>query len=154
MLRAQDIMTKNPVTLRPTDDVTTAARIMLERRINGLPVVDEAGRLVGVITQSDLVAQQKALSLPSVFTLFDGFVPLASLERVETEMKKITAMTVAEAMTANPVAVAPGAPLEQIASLMVDRQYHTLPVVEGGRLVGVVGKEDVIRTLIPGAAKG
>ncbi len=153
MLKAKDIMTKAPFTLRPTDDIASAARVMVEMRINGLPVVDEAGDLVGIITQSDLVAQQKTLSLPSVFTLFDGFVPLASLDKLEAEFRKITAMTVAEAMTKDPATIAPDTPLEQIAALMVDRQYHTLPVVDGGRLVGVVGKEDVIRTLIPGAAK-
>jgi CBS domain-containing protein len=153
MLKAQDIMTKTPITLRPGDDIATAARTMIDKRINGLPVVDEAGVLVGILTQSDLVAQQKTLSLPSVFTLFDGFVPLASMDKLEAEFKKITAMTVAEAMTKDPAFVAPDTPLDKIAALMVDRQYHTLPVVDGGRLVGVVGKEDVIRTLIPGASK-
>jgi len=152
MLKAQDIMTRDPLTLRPDDDIVAAARIMIEKRINGLPVVDEAGALVGVITQSDLVAQQKTLNLPSVFTMFDGFLPLASLDRVEAEFKKITAMTVAQAMTRDPIFVAPDTPLDRIASLMADRHYHTLPVVDAGRLVGVLGKEDVIRTLIPGAA--
>lgn len=153
MLKAQDIMTKDPLTLRPEDDIAAAARIMVTKRINGLPVVDQDGTLVGIITQSDLVAQQKTLRLPSVFTLLDGYVPLASLDSLEAEFKKITAMTVAEAMTKDPATVALDTPLDHIAALMVDRQYHTLPVVDHGRLVGVVGKEDVIRTLIPGAAK-
>lgn len=152
MLKAKDIMTKAPFTLSPTDDIASAARVMVEMRINGLPVVDEAGDLLGIITQSDLVAQQKTLSLPSVFTLFDGFVPLASMDKLEAEFKKITAMTVAEAMSKDPATITPETSLEEIAALMVDRQFHTLPVVDNGRLVGVVGKEDVIRTLIPGAA--
>jgi len=153
MLTAQDIMTKDPITLRPEDDITAAAKVMVAKRINGLPVVDTDGDLVGIITQSDLVAQQKTLRLPSVFTLLDGFVPLASMDSLEEEFKKITAMTVAQAMTKEPAIVAPDTPLDQIAALMVDRQYHTLPVVADGKLVGVVGKEDVIRTLIPLAAK-
>lgn len=152
MLTAQDIMTRDPLTLGPDDDITTAARIMLEKRINGLPVLDGSGTLVGIITQSDLVAQQKTLNLPSVFTLFDGLLPLASPDRVEAEFKKITAMTVAQAMTRNPACVSPDTPLEKIAALMVDERRHTLPVLDNGRLVGVVGKEDVIRTLVPGAA--
>ncbi|MEW5772643.1 MAG: CBS domain-containing protein [Thermodesulfobacteriota bacterium] len=153
MLKAQDIMTRDPLVLRPDDDIAAAARLMVERSINGLPVVDESGKLVGVITQSDLVAQQKTLRLPSVFTLFDGFVPLGSMDSLETEFKKITAMTVADAMTRDPATVGLDTPLDQIAALMVDRQYHTLPVVDSGRLVGVVGKEDVIRTLIPGTSR-
>lgn len=149
MRKAKDIMTRAPLTVGPDAEVAQAARIMLDHRINGLPVVDDDGRLVGIITQSDLVSQQKRMPLPSVFTLLDGFIPLASTERLEREMEKIAALTVAQAMTENPVTVAPDTSLEELATLMVDRKYHTLPVVEGDRLVGVVGKEDILRTLLP-----
>ncbi|WP_461209524.1 CBS domain-containing protein [Desulfocurvus sp. DL9XJH121] len=153
MLKAKDIMTADPLTLNVDDEVTAAAQIMLERRINGLPVLDAAGRLAGILCQSDLVAQQKRLKLPSVFTLLDGVIPLSSTKDLEREMEKITAITVAQAMTPNPVAVSPDTPVDEIASLMVDRKFHTLPVVQDARLVGVVGKEDVLRTLVPGGGE-
>lgn len=152
MLKAKDIMTTEPVTLNVDDEVTAAARLMIEHRINGVPVLDAKGKLAGIICQSDLVAQQKRLRLPSVFTLLDGVIPLSSTKDLEREMEKITAITVGQAMSAPAVSVAPDTDLEELASLMVDRKFHTLPVVQDGILVGVVGKEDVLRTLLP--AKG
>jgi len=148
MLRAKDIMAREIITISPEAKTVDAARILLERRINGLPVVDAGGRLVGIICQSDLVAQQKKLSLPSFFNLLDGLIPLASSRNWEQEIQKIGANTVAQAMTTDPVIVNPDTGLDEIASLMVDRKLHTLPVVENGKLVGVVGKEDILRTLL------
>ena len=148
MLKAKDIMAREIITISPEAKTLDAARILLERRINGLPVVDADGRLVGILCQSDLVAQQKRLSLPSFFNLLDGLIPLASTKTWEQEIQRIGANTVAQAMTADPVTVSPDTSLEEIASLMVDRKLHTLPVVENGKLVGVVGKEDILRTLL------
>jgi CBS-domain-containing membrane protein len=122
---------------------------LLEHRINGMPVVDSAGQLVGIICQSDLVAQQKKLTLPSVFNLLDGLIPLSSSKIFDHEVQRIAASTVGQAMTANPATITPETSLEDVASLMVDRKFHTLPVVDRGKVVGIVGKEDVLRTLLP-----
>lgn len=149
MVTAQDIMTQATITVSPEIKIAAAAKILLDHRINGLPVVDSQDRLVGIICQSDLISQQKKLPLPSVFTLLDSFIPVNSLKNMEKEMNKIVATTVAQAMTANPITVTPETSLEEIATLMVDKKLHTLPVVDQGRLVGVIGKEDVLRTIIP-----
>jgi CBS domain-containing protein len=148
MLTARDIMTEGVTTVTPETEIVQAARLLLERRVNGLPVVDKNGDLVGIICQSDLIAQQKQIPIPSVFTLLDGFMPLSSLKRLDKEVEKIAAITVGQAMSHDPVTVTPGTGIERIAELMVDRGYHTLPVVEGKKLVGVIGKEDILRTLI------
>ncbi len=148
MLIANDIMTKNPITVSPDTKIAKAVNILLEKKINGLPVVDDTDKLVGILCQSDLVALQKTLPLPSVFSFMDGFFPTTSLTNLEKDLNKISAVTVGDAMTPKPHTVSPQTPLEAIASLMVDEKYHTLPVVDGQRLVGVVGKEDVLRSLI------
>lgn len=147
-LTARDIMTSTPVTVSPETSVTEASRILLDNRFNGLPVVDAAGTLLGIICQSDLVMQHKKFHVPSFFFLLDGFIPLQSPKKMEEQLERMSAATVGQAMTAHPRAIAPDTPLEQIADLMVDDKYHTLPVVENGKLVGVVGKEDVLRTLV------
>jgi CBS domain-containing protein len=126
-----------------------AVKILIDKRINGLPVVDKDGRLVGIICQSDLVAQHKKAPLPSMFTLLDSLIPLGSLKSFEKEIQKIAATTVEQAMTTDPFTVGPEASLEEIATLMVERKFHTLPVLDGGKLVGIIGKEDVLRTLVP-----
>ena len=99
MLKAKDIMTKELVTVSPQTEITIAAKILLEKRINGLPVIDDSGKLVGILCQSDLVAQQKSIPIPSVYTLLDSFIPLTSLKRIDKEVKKIAALKVEQAMT-------------------------------------------------------
>ena len=148
MLKVKDIMTKEVISVSPNTEIVKAAKILLENRINGMPVIDAFGRLVGIICQSDLVAQQKGIPIPSVFTLLESFIPLTSMKRIDKEMEKIAALTVKEAMTLEPVTVSPETEIEEVAKLMVDKKFHTLPVVDGGKVVGIVGKEDVLKTLL------
>jgi len=153
MLKARDMMTKNVVTATPDMEIAQAARLLLEHHFNGLPVVDDKGRLIGIICQDDLIVQQKKLPLPSLFTFFDGLIPLTSYRSLEKEVDKIVASKVSQAMTPDPITIDPDTSLEDIATLMVGNNIHTLPVVEGDRLVGIIGKEDVLRTLMPSGSK-
>jgi CBS domain-containing protein len=148
MPKVKDIMTTEVISVSPETEITNAAKILLENRINGLPVIDAFGRLVGILCQSDLVAQQKGIPVPSVFTFLESFIPLTSIKRIDKEMEKIAALTVKAAMTLEPVTVSPETDIEDVAKLMVDKKYHTLPVMEGGKVVGIVGKEDVLKTLL------
>lgn len=151
MRTARDIMTRDVITVTPDTEITQATRLLLEHRINGLPVVDENRRLVGIVCQSDLIAQQKRIPLPSLFTLLDGYITLTSAKHFEKEVQKIAATRVEQAMTPEPVTVQPDTPIEDIASLMVEKKLHTLPVVDGRELLGVIGKEDMLRTLMAAA---
>ena len=149
MLKVKEIMTTKLITVSPEMEVVQAAKLLLEKRINGIPVVDETGKLVGILCQSDLIAQQKRLPIPSFFTFMDGVFSTSSAKQMEKQVKKIAAITVAQAMTLNPVFVEPDMGIEVVAGLMVDNGFHTIPVLHEGRLVGIVGKEDILRTLIP-----
>ena len=148
MMTAKEIMTTDVITLTPETDIGRAAQLLLEKGINGAPVLDDEGRVVGILCQSDLVAQQKRLPMPTVFTLLDSYISLSSSKQIEKEVRKIAALTVAEAMTPDPVTVQSDTTLETIAGLMVDSGFHTLPVVDQGTLVGIIGKEDVLKTLL------
>ena len=148
MLTAKDIMTRDVITISPETEIAHAAKLLLENRINGVPVVNEAGELVGILCQSDLIIQQKNIPIPSLFTLLDGYIPLTSSKKIDREVEKIAAKKAEDAMTANPVTISPDTEIEKVAAFMVEKNYHTLPVVDGGKLVGIVGKEDVLRTLI------
>ena len=150
MISAQDIMSRIVVTLSPQMDFASAAKVLLDNCFNGAPVVDDHGRLMGILCQSDLVAQQKSMPVPTLITLLDSFVQLTSTKQLEKEVRKIAALTVAEAMTPDPVTVQPDTGIETIAALMVDSNLHTLPVVQDDKLVGIIGKADVLKTLIKG----
>lgn len=151
MLIVQDIMTRDLITVSPETDIIKTAKLLLENHINGVPVIDETGKLVGILCQSDLVAQQKKLPIPSVFSFLDGVINVSSMKQIKKQVEKIAATVVAEAMTPNPITVQPDMGIEVVAALMVENHFHTIPVVDEGKLVGIVGKEDILRTLIPGS---
>ncbi|MFH1980600.1 MAG: CBS domain-containing protein [Pseudomonadota bacterium] len=151
MVTAKDIMTRDVITATPDMEIVQAARILLDKGINGIPVVDATGGLVGILCQSDLVAQQKKLPVPTLFTFLDGVFQLTSGPQLEKQVRKIAALCVADAMTPAPVTVTPDTGIETIAALMVDSGFHTIPVVAEGAVVGIIGKEDVLRMLLPGA---
>lgn len=148
MQTAGDIMTKEPITVSPNTEIGEAAKLILDKKFNGVPVVDKAGKLVGILCQSDLIKRQKRLPFPSIFTLLDGFIPLTSMKHLEKEVRKITGTIVADAMTPDPVTVRSDMTIQEVAGLMVDKNYHTLPVVDEGKLVGIIGKEDILRTMM------
>lgn len=154
MLKVKDIMTTEVITVSPESNIFSAAGILLENHINGVPVVDDTGKLVGIICQSDLIAQQKKLPVPSFFTFLDGLFTTSSMKQIEKQIKKIAAITVSQAMTPNPVTVRQDMDIEVVAGLIVDNGFHTIPVTDGEKLVGVVGKEDILRTLISSASTG
>ncbi|MBN1627410.1 MAG: CBS domain-containing protein [Deltaproteobacteria bacterium] len=149
MLKAKDIMTKDVISISPDLEVTQAAQILLQHGINGLPVV-KGTKLVGILCQSDLIAQQKKLPMPSLFTLLDGIIPLGSTKNFEKALRKMAATTVADAMTSKPVTVGPETELQDIATLMLDKNFHTIPVVDHEELIGIIGKEDVLKTIVSG----
>jgi len=150
MITARDIMTTQLTTLTPDMEFTQAVRTLLDKHYNGAPVVDREGNLVGILCRSDLVAQQKKLPVPTLLTLLDSFVRLPTGKQLEKQARKIAALTVGEAMTEDPVTVEPDTTISTIAALMVDSNLHTLPVVENGQLVGIIGKEDILKTLLTG----
>lgn len=147
MKTARDIMTKEVFTVEPSMSVKKLAALFTEKSVSGFPVI-ESGRLVGIVTESDLIHQNERFHIPTTVAIFDAVLLLGSSAKVEEELKRMTAATVGEIMTQNPLTIPPDATLSQMASFMGERHAHTLPVVdEGGSLLGVVGKRDLIRAL-------
>ncbi|MFP4035431.1 MAG: CBS domain-containing protein [Desulfovermiculus sp.] len=147
-MKISEIMSTDVITVQPDTNISQAASLLLANHVNGLPVVDDENNLVGIICQSDLIVQQKKIPVPTVFTLLDGLIPLSSMSHLEKEVQKMAATTVEQAMTPDPIAVSPDTELEDVADLMVKKNFHSIPVVDEGKLVGIVGKEDVLKTLI------
>jgi len=149
MIKAKDIMTRDVITVYLDTEIIQAAKLMLDSHLSGLPVVDKEGHLKGIICQSDLMTQQKKIPVPSFFVLLDSAISFTSQKNIEAEVKKMAAVKVSEAMTPDPITVDPETSLEDIATLMVKHNIHTLPVLDQSRLVGIIGKEDILRTLMP-----
>jgi CBS domain-containing protein len=150
MATVADIMERDPITVTPEDTVETLLRTLREHELPGVPVVNGGGRCVGIVTESDLVLvdEEEDLRLPLHIDLFGGTIFLGRLKPFEDRVKKAIASTVADMMTEEPTTVAPDTDVHEAARLIADHRHNRLPVVEHGRLVGVVTRLDVLEALV------
>lgn len=144
MLKAKDIMTKDVVTVSPDATLEELGRLFIEKKISGAPVVNAAGEIVGVVTENDLISKNSRLHIPTVIRLFDAFIALGT-GKLESEIRKMTASAVGEVCVKNVVTVAEETAIDEIATIMNEKKIHLLPVVKQGRIVGIIGKKDLIR---------
>jgi len=146
-LVARDIMTADPVTVGPELTVTEAAHLMTERHVGALPVV-QGGKMVGLVTEGDLIMQDARVHFPTYLSLLGGYVfaPGAN-ERFESSLRKAVAATVADVMTREPITVTADASVADVATLMVERDIARVPVMDGDVVVGIVTKSDIVRSL-------
>jgi CBS-domain-containing membrane protein len=140
-------MTREVVTIGPEASVEDLAKLLESRRISGVPVLDARSVLVGVVTQSDLVQRSRDLDLPPALNILDLHLFLETPSHFQKRLEKLLGNKVKDVMTENPVTVAPDTPVNEIARLMSAKGVHTLPVLDSGKLVGIVGKLDLIRGL-------
>lgn len=147
MKTAHDIMTQEVVTVSQDLAVEKLAEILWENRISGAPVIDENENVVAVVTESDLIDQAKKVHIPTMISILDSVIMLEKADKIEKEIRKMTGTTVKDICTRKLVTVSPDSTLDEVATIMAEQKVHTLPVLSEGKLVGVVGKADVIRTL-------
>jgi CBS domain-containing protein len=147
-LTVRDVMQRDPVTITPDADLESLLRVLREHELPGLPVVD-GDRLVGIVTESDLVLQgdDSSLHLPHYFQLFGGVVFLEPLQHLEDRLRKAFANRVSDMMTADVETISPDATVHEAARQISRSGHNRLPVVEGGRLVGVVTRVDALEAL-------
>jgi CBS domain-containing protein len=142
-LRVGDVMETDWPTLGAESTVEEAIKLFAEERVSGAPVVED-GRLVGIITEGDLIFQDADVKAPGFLDILGGIVPLGDTEEYRREALKSAGVTVGEVMTDDPVTVTPEATLAETATIMAERRKKILPVVEGGRLVGIITRMDIL----------
>ena len=147
MLTARDIMTTNIHTVTAEMSIDDLARAFVEKKVSTLPVVDAAGTLVGIVSATDLIEQDKPLHIPTVIAIFDMVIYLESEKNFRDEVEKMTARTVGEICKRDVITCSPGTEVSAIAALMTGKKVHLLPVVEDGKLIGVVGRHDILRSM-------
>jgi CBS domain-containing protein len=148
-LTVRDIMDADPVTVGPDDDVETVVRLLRRHELPGIPVINEGGRCVGIVTEADLVIadEEGDLHIPHFIELFGGVVFLEPLRRYEGRLKKAFASKVSDLMTSDPVTIEASASAREAGRIIARRGHNRLPVIEHGRLVGVVTRVDVLGAL-------
>jgi len=145
----RDIMDSSPASVSPDASVEEVVRTMREHELPGVPVVDGDGRCVGIVTEADLVLpdDQGDLHIPHYVNLFGGTVFLEPFGRFEQRLRKAFASNAADMMTADPDVVSPDTSIREAARLIHESGHNRLPVVEDGRLVGVVTRVDLLGAL-------
>ena len=143
-------MDTDVATVHPDDPIESVLRTLRDHDLPGVPVVNAGMRCVGIITEADLViaGEEQDLHLPHYFELFGGIVFLESTKKFEDRLRKATAAQARDLMTPDPVTISPDASVEEAARVIARRKHNRLPVVEHGRLVGVVTRVDVLDALI------
>jgi CBS domain-containing protein len=152
VMQAKDIMTKEVLTVKEDMTVEEVAKFLVEHRISGAPVVDETDKLKGIITEADLIIRDKKVHIPTVIQLLEGVIYLESPKRFEEEMGRILGQKVSEVMTKAVVTITPNTYIEDVATLMSTERKYLLPVVEKDKIVGIVGKADVVKAIAKGEA--
>jgi CBS-domain-containing membrane protein len=148
MLNASDIMTTEVITVKKDTSLQDLARILYDNHINGVPVVDDEDRLIGIICESDLIRKDKKLHIPTVVSVFDAVFYLESPKKLEKEIERINATQVKDLYTKDVLTVDEKTEIDEIATIMTQKKIYTIPVVDGDRVVGIIGKSDLIRTLV------
>jgi len=140
-------MTKNVRTVGTSTIVEDLARVLVEHKISGTPVVNEQDDLIGIVTENDLIRKSKKFHIPTIVRLFDAFIMLESKSSIEQEIKEMAAVTVEDIYRKEVLTVSEDTPVDEIATIMAERNIHLIPVVEGRKLKGIIGKIDIIKGL-------
>ncbi|MCL5953097.1 MAG: CBS domain-containing protein [Nitrospirae bacterium] len=145
-----DIMTKKVITVSPEDSLRKLAEVLTAEKISGAPVVDSTGRYLGVVGEHDLIRHEKPLHIPTVLTLFDSWIPLELPSTLKKEIARIGATSVKDILHKTAPTLGMQDPLRKAVELFDREDVDILPVVDRGTLVGVVGREDLVRLLLTG----
>jgi CBS domain-containing protein len=150
MAKVSEFMTTELLTLTPDMPIDKAVSVLIDRGVHGAPVV-ENGTLVGILTDGDLVIGESRIHVPSMLLIFGEFAMWPpSVRKFERESEKSIATTVGEAMTRGVHTVGPEDGIEDVATIMHERHFTMMPVVDEGQLVGVISREDLLRALSQG----
>lgn len=153
MLKAKDIMTAEVITVSPETTIEALGRLFIEKRISGVPVVDADNNLYGIVTENDLIKQNKRFHIPTLVRLFDAMIPIEGFGTVEAEIKRMSASKVSEICNRKVITVDAETSLQDIATIISEKGVHHLPVMSAGNLIGIIGQIDIIKGILGEAGK-
>jgi CBS-domain-containing membrane protein len=150
MLTAKDIMTKDVITVKPETSLEELSSLLVNNGISGVPVVDSSGSLYGIVTDNDLISRNKRLHIPTVVSFLDAAIYLESSKKFEQEVRRLAATKVGDICVRKVTTITEDTTVTDIATIMAEKKAHLLPVVKNGKVVGIVGKRDVVKAVARG----
>lgn len=146
-MNARDIMRSDAPTARMGASIADLARLMLDNNVSGIPVVGDGGKYLGLVTEKDLVTKHANVHVPVYLGILGAVIPFER-RGTDEEIQRVLAVTAGDLMEADAETVGPEASVEDVATVMVDKDAEPVPVVEGGRLLGLVSRRDIIGLLL------
>lgn len=151
MALIKDIMTSDVITVKEEDTIEKCANLLIKHNLSGLPVVNEAGFVRGIITEGDLIRRSSKVQTPAYLELLGGIIYLDDPNKFFADVQKSMGLTAKEVMTDSVTTIGPDAEIEQAANLLVRKKIKRLPVVnESNILIGIVARKDIMTHLFEG----
>lgn len=143
-----DVMTPDPVSVAPNAVLKDAIQLLVDHRVSGLPVIDDSGNLVGILSESDLMWQTTGIDLPAYIMLLDSVIYLKNPAQYNQELHKALGQLVKDVMTEKVITTDPDKSLREAAHLMHEKKVRRLPVVDqDGKVIGILTRGDIVREM-------
>lgn len=146
---AKDVMAKDVLTVNETDNIEKVVTILLNNRISGVPVINEDNKVIGVLTEGDLLKKEKEPHVPSYIQVLGSILYVEGVKEYEDDLKKLISSKVSGMMTKKVITVLEDEKIEKVATIMVENRINRVPVTNTeGKLVGIIGRSDLIKLLL------
>ena len=145
---AKDIMTKDVISVKPDASIRELAELLLDKRISGVPVVDDTGALRGIVSEGDLMRKEIAPEVPDELCILGAVIYYNGLQEYKDAFRKFSAMTAKEIMTEKVLTVKENDDVSKVAKIMLDKHIKRLPVMDGDKLAGIVSRSDIVKMLL------
>jgi CBS domain-containing protein len=147
-MQVKDIMVKEVITVHKKATIAEIAKVLVDNSISGVPVVDDEGTLVGIVSEGDLLHKETSPRLPDFINILGAIIYYNGVERYNEDFKKLTAGQAASIMTDSVVTVSPEVEIDKVVKLMLQHGIKRIPVVENDKIVGIISRRDIIKLLI------
>jgi CBS domain-containing protein len=147
-IKAKDIMVKDVISVGIDTSIEELSQILLKNRISGVPVIDEEGKLLGVVSEADIIVKDSDLHFPRIFKLLGGIIYLESLNKFKKNLVKHLATKVEDIMTKKVKTADPDMPVNKIADMMLEGNINRIPVIDEKRkVIGIITRADIVRSI-------
>nr|WP_317429544.1 CBS domain-containing protein [uncultured Mitsuokella sp.] len=145
----KDIMTKNVITVKKDASIREIAQTIVDHDISGLPVVDEEGKVCGIVSEGDLMRKEFAPELPDELCILGAVIYYSGLREYQDAFRKIAAISAEQLMTKKVVAVHEDDDVSKVAKIMYDKHVKRVPVLDGEKhLLGIVSRRDIVKMML------
>ncbi|WP_094605579.1 Inosine-5'-monophosphate dehydrogenase [Sporomusa silvacetica DSM 10669] len=147
-MKAKDIMVKKVITVHKNDTIAQIAKVLVDQAISGVPVVDDEGSLVGIVSEGDLLHKGTTPRVPSYVNILGAIIYYNGVEQYNADFKKLMAEQAASIMTEKVVSISEEIEIDEIAKLMLQHSIKRIPVVKNNKIIGIISRRDLIKLLI------